>query len=607
MKNLFVILLLSCYGLVVNAQDTMRDVPMKRGYSKEPLGKKARDLTSSLKEKDDRASAQLYEEMANDFIRKGDYARAEHYLSQALAIYTDNKDKKNIARIKRSIAKVQEQQDNIKGAITNYEQAAAVAPEKKEANINRNDAARLRNPNDFNAQKSYLNTNIELLEEPKRSEEVADAYQQLAETELQQNNIQEAADKYQKAIEATRDEDKKVAINRDLAEVYASEKQYSEAIRISEHLLEEAKSKQDKMLEIQQLLQLSGYYTKSGDKERPLALLQEAYRLAIQSNDTRAAKSVTEAIAVYYEDKQNYKGAGEAYRNFVKDLDNLIARDSGLIDARIFEVTENRIKELEKERALQRQIIKNKNIFNYFLIGSVALMLLLLAFIGHSLNAIKRRNKKIALQSLRREMNPHFIFNSLNSVNQFIAENNELQANKYLTSYSGLMRNVMEHSNKDFVTLTTEAEQLQKYLELEHLRFKDKFDYNIFIDDVLDTDTVLIPNMLIQPHLENAIWHGLRYKDTKGTLSLGFYKADKRIKVVIADDGIGIAQSKAMKTFHQKAHRSRGMSNTLERISLLNELYKCDISIEVKDRTDNQTGTIVTIIIPLMDKKYAQQ
>src|SRR5690606_29546988 len=126
-------------------------------------------------------------------------------------------------------------------------------------------------------------------------------------------------------------------------------------------------------------------------------------------------------------------------------------------------------------KRLKDELISKKNLFNYVLLFSVMLLLLLFALIARALYAIRIKNKEIALQSLRREMNPHFIFNSLNSVNQFISQNNELQANKYLSSYSNLMRNMMENSNKDFVTLANEIEQLQKYLELEHMRFRDKF------------------------------------------------------------------------------------------------------------------------------------
>lgn len=181
-------------------------------------------------------------------------------------------------------------------------------------------------------------------------------------------------------------------------------------------------------------------------------------------------------------------------------------------------------------------------------------------------------------------MNPHFIFNSLNSVNQFISENKELEANKYLTSYSNLMRNMMENSNKDFVTLNNEVEQLKKYLDLEHLRFNEKFDYEITIDDALDGDAVLVPNMLLQPHLENAIWHGLRYKEGKGFLKLDFKLKNNMVKVIVDDNGIGLTKSKELKTTNQKVHESRGMTNTRERISLLNELYKKNISLKISEK-----------------------
>jgi two-component system sensor histidine kinase YesM len=199
-------------------------------------------------------------------------------------------------------------------------------------------------------------------------------------------------------------------------------------------------------------------------------------------------------------------------------------------------------------------------------------------------------------------MNPHFIFNSLNSVNQFISENKELEANKYLTSYSNLMRNMMENSNKDFVTLNNEVEQLKKYLDLEHLRFNEKFDYEITIDDALDGDAVLVPNMLLQPHLENAIWHGLRYKEGKGFLKLDFKLKNNMVKVIVDDNGIGLTKSKELKTTNQKVHESRGMTNTRERISLLNELYKKNISLKISEKENPETGTRIEISFPLIDR-----
>jgi len=335
----------------------------------------------------------------------------------------------------------------------------------------------------------------------------------------------------------------------------------------------------------------------SADQE---TLLIEAYRLALHAGTTLKAKDALTALVKHYKEQNKTQQSIAAYEVFINSLDSMLKTDSSLIDAKLFELTEGRIQELEKEKALQQELMNRKNTLNYVLIGSVLAMVLLLLFIIKSWRAIKIKNKKIALQSLRREMNPHFIFNSLNSVNQYIAENNELEANKYLTSYSGLMRNIMENSNKDFVRLSVELEQLKKYLDLEHLRFNDKFDYHIAIDETLDADATVIPNMLIQPHLENAIWHGLRYKEEKGKLSLSFALSEKKLSIRIEDDGIGLAKSKELKTQNQKAHQSRGITNTTERISLLNDLYKTNIVMSMSEVATG--GTLITIQLPLMEK-----
>jgi len=160
----------------------------------------------------------------------------------------------------------------------------------------------------------------------------------------------------------------------------------------------------------------------------------------------------------------------------------------------------------------------------------------------------------------------------------------------------------MENSNKDFVTLGNEIDNLTKYLELEHLRFKDKFDFIIKVDERLDPDTIWIPNMIIQPHLENAIWHGLRYKEEKGLLKMDFSLTGERIIITIDDDGIGFTRSSELKTNNQKVHNSRGLTNTRERITLLNELHKTKIAFSISEKNAPDTGTVVQIALPVITK-----
>jgi len=126
-------------------------------------------------------------------------------------------------------------------------------------------------------------------------------------------------------------------------------------------------------------------------------------------------------------------------------------------------------------------------------------------FIYKNAQASKRANQLLALKSLRSQMNPHFIFNALNSVNQFISQNDERAANKFLSEFSRLMRLVMENSQEDFISLQKEEEIISLYVKLEHYRFRDKFDFEITGLDKLEKETIEIPPMLIQPYIENAV------------------------------------------------------------------------------------------------------
>jgi two-component system sensor histidine kinase YesM len=542
--------------------------------------------------------------LSKEFTAKGDYPKAEEYMKKALDIYTRLNRRKDMAATSRGLARAQESQNKIVPAIANYQSAAGASVDRSTYRLNSNDANRLLNADNPKAQLGYARNSVDLVEEKGTSDETSNAYKQLAKTQTEQNQVKDAVGNYQKAIETATRPEEADNLKKEMVKVLVADKQLDKAAAVTENLLNKAKKNKDAEQQIEQLNTLANIYQQGKDSTKTEALLKESYELAIKTNNTILAKQAVVALSRFYAATKAPQKSLPYYNDFVNRLDSMIHADSSLIDAKIFEVTETRIRELEKERVLQNELMARKTKFNYVLIGSVLLMMILVFLIGRALYAIRIKNKKIALQSLRREMNPHFIFNSLNSVNQYIAENNELEANKYLTSYSGLMRNIMENSNKDFVTLAVETEQLKKYLDLEHQRFHDKFDYTLTIDDKLDPDMVMIPNMLIQPHLENAIWHGLRYKDMKGLLVLDFRKTDKNIKITISDNGIGLSKSKQLKTANQKTHQSRGITNTEERLNLLNDLYKTRISLNMTEVTDaGKSGTIVTITMPLIAKK----
>ena len=584
------------------AQDSIRKIKSKK-VSK--MSKAAEELKSSLSENDELKIAASYEKLAEEFKKKGDNAKAEEYLKKAQIIYTKIKFPSKKASVTRSLGKAQESQNKYDDAIKSYEAAGSISDKKSEEKINYNDAERLRNVSSPKAQSVLAKEKIEVLEKDSKvdKEEVSDAYIQQADLNFKLKNSKQAIQNYNKAIVYSKNKPEEIIkIKNEIAKVYVAENAFEKAMAINQKLLTEAENKQDFDTQISQLQELSTIYFKQNKPENALKMLKNAYNIAKQNGKTSEVKKTVSQLLEYYKANKNEKESLNLYADFFQNFDQVIQNDMTLIDAKTFQVTEEKIKQLEKEKSLKDELITRKNKFNYVLIGSMLVLLLFLGLIAKALFSIKRKNKEIALQSLRREMNPHFIFNSLNSVNQFISENKELEANKYLTNYSNLMRSMMENSNRDFVTLSSEIEQLKKYLDLEHLRFQDKFDFEIIIDEKIDSETTFIPNMIIQPHLENAIWHGLRYLENKGLLLLKFELQNKKLIVIIDDNGIGLAKSQELKTINQKVHISRGMNNTNERIALLNDLYKKEITFHISEKEFPESGTIVKISFPLMDK-----
>ncbi|RCW90400.1 tetratricopeptide repeat-containing sensor histidine kinase [Winogradskyella arenosi] len=267
---------------------------------------------------------------------------------------------------------------------------------------------------------------------------------------------------------------------------------------------------------------------------------------------------------------------------------------------------QNRITSLESDRALSKskyELTQERNKRQELIIYSLSGGLILLLIMGYLMfKYIKQQrlaNNLLALKSLRSQMNPHFIFNALNSVNTFIATNDERTANKYLTDFSQLMRSVLENSEEDFIPLKKEIELLSLYIKLEHFRFQDKFDYAIEVDPAIVIDHFQIPPMLLQPYIENAVWHGLRYKTEKGFLKIHIQpKSKDEISISITDNGIGRERSKALKTENQKKHKSKGMHNIKKRVAILNEMYKDKVDVSISDfQTSEDAGTKVVVTL----------
>jgi LytS/YehU family sensor histidine kinase len=216
--------------------------------------------------------------------------------------------------------------------------------------------------------------------------------------------------------------------------------------------------------------------------------------------------------------------------------------------------------------------------------------------------SIQQKLNELEQMALRSQMNPHFIFNCLNSIQNFIITNDLESSNWYLSEFAHLVRQTLDNSEKSTISITNEVKYLKRYLELEMMRFGHSFNYSIEVDSALDADLVHIPTMILQPYIENSIRHGIRYRENGiGRLDIKFQKSRDGFICIIQDNGIGRKKAGEFKSQMHVEYQSKGMALTAERINILNRQLSEPITIEINDLTDKQDqamGTRITIRFP---------
>lgn len=239
----------------------------------------------------------------------------------------------------------------------------------------------------------------------------------------------------------------------------------------------------------------------------------------------------------------------------------------------------------------------------------VIILALLTAFLGYlTMKFFLNKSRKDAIMSarvaelersaLRAQMNPHFIFNSLNSIQSYIANNENDMATRFLAKFARLIRATLNHSRSNKITLQDEVDSLSLYMELEKMRFKEKFDFSVTLDEDIDPHDIEVPPLLIQPYLENAIIHGMAQTRSKGKINLYYIQKGKYLYATVTDNGIGIEQSKKLKK-KDSLHKSVGMTITQKRLEMLDEGNRDrKVAIEeIKDRKGVVLGTKVEVKI----------
>jgi tetratricopeptide (TPR) repeat protein len=478
---------------------------------------------------------------------------------------------------------------------------------------------------------SFYQQGLVIAEKNQITPKVTDLISKIADAYAGENRLQEARAYYDNSLALSSKqapsravkESEKVADfhnrNRDFEEEIAQRKKSLEVLNEKPQAQNAAAAPEteDKVSKQGVAYKIANAYIAQEKYEAAIPYLKESIAEAGAGNDLQVQKDATRSLSEVYREKGEFGRALESYQDYVTLVDSVYARkekelsDIARINREIAQ-KQSRITGLEQERALNRsrydlalseqQLIKERNKRQQYLIYSLVLGMVLLGlttfFFYRSNRQQKLANNLLALKSLRSQMNPHFIFNALNSVNGYIARKDERTANRFLSEFSILMRAVLENSEEDFISLDRELAMLNGYLRLEHTRFPEKFDYEINVDGHLDPESFRIPPMLLQPYVENAIWHGLRYRENKGFLKINLETLPQdTLRIAIVDNGIGRQHSARVKTKHQKKQRSQAMENIRKRIGILNDMYGDAIAVKVEDLNSDGTGTRVTLTL----------
>ncbi len=404
-------------------------------------------------------------------------------------------------------------------------------------------------------------------------------------------------------------------------------KRYAEAEKIIQLALQLANSKE--VIEAEKMYPYSTYAEILIAQNRineASSMLEKSVELSKKYNDLYLAKYNLDLLYNIYLKKENYQQALAYFKqkSIVKDTIYNVSSRKEIEKLALEYDTEKKNKAIEllnKENEINAIKLKKSNqlVLAFLMVAILSVLVVSLLWL-HQKN--KRKTDKIIkeamqrgfekqlanseLQALRAQMNPHFLFNCLNSINSFIIKNEQEKASEYLSKFSKLIRRVLSNSKSSKVTLANELEALELYIELEALRFNEKFSYKISVDSEIETDYIEIPPLIIQPYVENSIWHGLMHKTNgTGALNIDIRKEEEALVCIIEDNGIGREAAKQVKSKTAIKRKSYGMNITKERLQYINynnghngkkETTNIDV-IDLKDEAGNPTGTRVMIKI----------
>lgn len=440
----------------------------------------------------------------------------------------------------------------------------------------------------------------------------------------------------------------RISILNDLGGIYADEGSYSQALEAYQQMIDLSINNNYPNGVATANSNLVEVYFALNDPTKALEVARNAYQMSRNGGSIYRQLAATENIAACYKKLGNYTQArffynevlnninikdysdiylatlkglaftesklgdhSEAYKRLIEfqqlndSISNLeVKKNISLLETKFqTKEKEQQILLLSTQNLLQQEQLKRERL--YFLLGILILVLLaMFIFMLLRQNRLRNLQKSLVLEQklLRSQMNPHFIFNALSAIQMVILNGESHAASSYLGNFALLMRSVLKSSREEWISLTDEISILSNYLELQKLRFEELMSYTLEIDEPIDTDFILVPPMLIQPFLENAIEHGICKTDKGGRVEVQIQEKNNQIVATIMDNGPGLKPSRPK----AEEHISYGYSIFKERILNLNKRLNMPIVYEIIDRktlSPSQNGLIVVIKIPIINRE----
>lgn len=528
---------------------------------------------------DKKEMALAYGNISSAYAMKGNFFLAIEYSMKALAIAEEGGNKVGMAILHSGIGSMYAEIGNKEAALINFKKA------------------------------------LEISKQIGYKLGIAESYNHIGESTLTDKNAKETMHYFKDALAIFESIQSRQGISMSyyyLGTASYRLKNYSEALLFYNAGLKLFEELDDKAFTASCLTEIARVYIQTGESPKAISLLKKSIQLAVETGGKIQLRDAYENIAVAYGKTKDYKNAFE-FDHLFSQLNDSIANTANTLHLLNVEAAYQKTKneKLVSDKEYELVIEKTKHAAQQrFFIVLIIVILLMGAGTYFLYNNNKTKQKlrmekrmiELEQKALSLQMNPHFIFNSLNSISSFIAENNPDSARTYLSKFAGLMRTTLENSKEESIPLQEEINSLKYYLELEQLRFNNKFDFTIHVGPDLDPESVLIPPILIQPFIENSILHGVATKSGKGKIDIRFQVDANFLLCEVEDNGIGREKAFELKNQQPELHKSMGMQVTQERLDILNIYNKIKAKIIIKDLVDeNQhaTGTSVLLNVPL--------